>query len=302
MPAPVVLFAFNRPDALKASLEALAANELASDTPLYIRLDGPRNEADAEKVAAVREVALAARGFLRVEVLCSEVNRGLSESVIAGIQNVLDIYESVIVLEDDLVTHPGFLSFMNAGLELYRDVPGVFSVCGYTSEVRMPSGYGYDAYFCPRSSSWGWATWRDRWQSVDWNPTPASLQKHACAFNRWGGSDCAHMLRGWLEGKNSSWAIRFCYSQFLLGKVSLFPAESLVDPSAGFNGEGTHCKSYNRFRYRLAPPEKRSFSFPGRIEVIPSVRRSALHYHSLPLRAWTRLMNQVDGKVRFEQR
>ena len=295
MPAPVVLFAFNRPDALKASLEALAANELASDTPLYIRLDGPRNEADAEKVAAVREEALAARGFLRVEVLCSEVNRGLSESVISGIQNVLDIYESVIVLEDDLVTHPGFLSFMNAGLELYRDVPGVFSVCGYTSEVRMPSGYGYDAYFCPRSSSWGWATWRDRWQSVDWNPTRASLRKNAGAFNRWGGADCAKMLRDWMDGKRQTWAIRFCYSQFLQGKVSLFPLRSLIDPSGGFDGGGTNCRKYSRFKFDFQKEPKQSFHLPERTEVVPSLRRSALRYHSLGRRAWSRLMYLVYG-------
>ena len=291
MPAPVVLFAFKRPDALRASLDALAANDLASETRLFIRLDGPRNEADVEKVEAVREVARSARGFRSVDIVCSDVNCGLAASVISGVDRVLDAFDSVIVLEDDLVTHPGFLTYMNAGLERYRDVPEVFSVCGYSSEVRMPCGYGYDAYFCPRSSSWGWATWKDRWQSVDWNPTPASLQKYGFAFNRWGGSDCAHMLRAWMEGKNSSWAIRFCFSQFLQGKVSLFPTESLVDPSAGYNGEGTHCHAYNRFRYRMVPADRRSFSLPDKVEVIPSVRRSALHYHSLPLRAWTRLMN-----------
>ena len=82
-------------------------------------------------------------------------------------EHVLELSDKVIVLEDDLVTHPGFLSFLNAGLERYADVPEVFSVCGYSNHVRMPSGYGYDAYFCPRSSSWGWATWRrvtDSWE------------------------------------------------------------------------------------------------------------------------------------------
>ena len=291
MPAPVVLFAFNRPDALRASLEALAANVLASETPLFIRVDGPRNEADAEKVAAVREVALGARGFFNVDVVCYDENQGLANSVIRGVEQVLDVHDSVIVLEDDLVTHPGFLSFLNAGLERYKNVPEVFSICGYSNRVRIPSDYGYDAYFCPRSSSWGWATWRDRWQSVDWNPTPASLQKHAFAFNRWGGTDCAKMLRDWMEGRNSSWAIRFCYSQFLQGKVSLFPMESLVDPSGGFAGDGTHCKSYNRFRFKMAPSEWRSFRMPDEVEVVSSFRRDALHYHSLPMRAWTRLMN-----------
>ena len=289
--APVVLLAYNRPDALRRTLAALAADELAARTDLFIRVDGPRNETDAEKVAAVREVAAEARGFRTVDVAWSEENRGLAASVIAGVDRILAFSDTVIVLEDDLVTHPGFLSFLNAGLERYRDVTEVFSVCGYSNRVRMPSGYGYDAYFCPRSSSWGWATWRDRWQSVDWNPTPASLQKNACALNRWGGSDCAHMLREWMEGKNSSWAIRFCYSQFLQGKVSLFPTESLVDPSAGFDGDGTHCKSYNRFRFRMAPVGRRDFKLPAVVEVIPSVKRDALHYHSIPLRVWTRLMN-----------
>ena len=288
---PVVLLAYNRPEALRWTLAALAADDLALRTDLFIRIDGPKKEADAEKVKAVREVALAASGFHSVDVGWETKNRGLASSVIAGVERVLDISDTVIVLEDDLVTHPGFLTFLNEGLERYADVPEVFSVCGYSNRVRMPSGYGFDAYFCSRSSSWGWATWRNRWQSVDWCPTPASLQKHALAFNRWGGSDCAKMLREWMEGKNSSWAIRFCYSQFLQGKVSLFPTESLVDPSAGFDGDGTHCKSYNRFRFRMAPPEQRAFRLPGEVEVIPSVRRDALHYHSLPLRAWTRFMN-----------
>lgn len=294
-PAPVVLFAFNRPDALRDSLSALSANDLASETPLFIRLDGPRNEADREKVAAVRQVALEAHGFRSVDVVWSEKNQGLAPSVISGVSQVLDSFENVIVLEDDLVTHAGFLLYMNKALEVFRDKADVFSVCGYTSEVPMPLGYGYDAYFCVRSASWGWGTWRDRWQSVDWNPTKESLRAHASSFNRWGGSDCASMLRSWMEGRNSSWAIRFCYSEYLQGKVSLFPVESLVDPSAGFAGDGTHCKSYNRFRFRMAPAGKRTFFLPESVEVIPSVRRGALHYHSLAIRAWTRLMTLLHA-------
>lgn len=291
MPAPVVLFAFNRPDALRATLKALSKNDLASETDLYVRLDGPRNESDVEKVAAVRKVASEARGFRSVDVTSSPMNRGLAASVIAGVERVLEFSDSVIVLEDDLVTHPGFLAFLNAGLEKYRDVLDLFSVCGYTNEARMPSGYGFDAFFGPRSSSWGWATWRDRWRSVEWNPTPASLQKNARAFNRWGGTDCASMLRAWMEGRNSSWAIRFCYSQFLQGKVSLFPCLSLVDPSAGFDGDGTHCRNYNRFRFKMAPATFRPGRFPETVEMIPSVQRRLRWYHSIPLRAWSRLMN-----------
>ena len=292
---PVVLLAFNRPDALRRSLAALAAADLAAETDLFIRLDGPRNEADAEKVAAVRDVALGAQGFRKVDVSWSDSNLGLGPSVIMGVERILDCSETVIVLEDDLVVSRGFLVYMNEALRRYADDKRVFSVCGYSNRVTVPGDYPYDAYFAPRSSSWGWATWRDRWQSVDWNPTPASLRQNALAFNRWGGSDCAKMLRDWMEGRNRSWAIRFCYSQFLQGKTALFPVRSLVDPSAGFDGEGTNCRRYNRFKCDFTPDGGAAFRFPETVEEIPSIRRSALKYHSLGRRLWSRLMYVIYG-------
>ena len=293
--SPVVLFAFNRPDTLRRSLQALAEADLAAETDLFIRIDGPRNEADAEKVAAVREVALATIGFRHVEVIQADWNQGLGSSVIAGVGHILGFSETVIVLEDDLVVSRGFLVYMNRALQYYAGDGRVFSVCGYTNRVDVPDAYPYDAYFAPRSSSWGWGTWRDRWQSVDWNPTPASLQKNACAFNRWGGSDCAKMLRDWMEGRNMSWAIRFCYCQFLQGKTALFPVRSLVDPSAGFEGDGTNCRRYSRFKFDFAPEWGKDLRFPETVEEIPSIRRSALRYHSLGRRLWSRLMYVFYG-------
>ena len=287
--------AYNRPGALQRSLEALSAADLASETDLFIRIDGPCGEDDAQKVAAVREVAQAASGFRRLDVSWSDRNQGLGPSVIQGIERILDFSEAVIVLEDDLVVSKGFLRYMNDALRLYADDKRVFSVCGYTNRVDVPEGYAADAYFAPRSSSWGWATWRDRWQSVDWNPTPASWQKNAVAFNRWGGSDCAKMLRDWMEGRNKSWAIRFCYSQFLQGKTALFPVRSLVDPSAGFAGDGTNCRRYNRFKFDFDPIGKDRFRFPETVEENPSFRRSVLKYHSLGRRLWSRLMYAIYG-------
>ena len=292
---PLALFSYNRPEAFRRTLEALAENPEAAQTPVYIFVDGPRSPADAPKVAQTRRVAREARGFASVTLRFSERNKGLADSIISGVGEVLKEADAVIVLEDDLRVHPSFLSYMNAALQEYRDKPSVFSVCGYTNRIRIPAGYPYDAHFCTRSSSWGWGTWRDRWQSVDWNPTRASLRKNAGAFNRWGGSDCAKMLRDWMEGRNKSWAIRFCYSQFLQGKTALFPVRSLVDPSAGFEGDGTNCRRYNRFKFDFDPEGGASFRFPETVEEIPSVRRSVLKYHSLGRRLWSRLMYAIYG-------
>lgn len=295
MSVPVVVIAYNRPDALRRTLDALSANELADETDVLICLDGAKCEKDRKQVEAVHDVALQAHGFHNVELSTTPENRGLASTVIRGVESILDDNDAVIVVEDDLVTCPAFLRYMNEGLDRYRNTPEVFSVCGYTNQVFPPRGYAANTYFAPRSSSWGWGTWRDRWKSVDWNPTLASLQRNAIAFNRWGGSDCASMLRGWLDGRNNSWAIRFCYSQFLQGKISLFPVRSLVDPSLGFDGCGTNLHRYVRFRFTLEDQPKRVFQYPADVKVESAFVRSVLRYHSIPKRLWSRLMYLIYG-------
>ena len=54
--APVIVFAFNRPDTLQNTLSSLRRNELAKDTDLFVFVDGPRNDSDAGKIAKVRNV------------------------------------------------------------------------------------------------------------------------------------------------------------------------------------------------------------------------------------------------------
>ena len=291
MNTPVALFAFNRAGALKESLAALSCCIGAEATDLYIFIDGPRTADERKKTDAVAAVAADIGGFNSVTLRHSDVNRGLGPSIIAGVSELVSRYGRVIVLEDDLVVTRDFLCWMNAGLERYEAVPEVFSVCGYTNKVVIPGGYPHDGFFAPRSSSWGWATWKDRWDSVDWEPSREAIRQHARAFNRWGGSDCAKMLLDWKEGRNKSWAIRFCFSEFLQGKVTLFPNRSRVDPTLGFVGDGTNCKRYSRFKWEMATDADRPpYRLPEHFAVVPSVRRSALRYHSVLRRAWSRLM------------
>ena len=292
---PVAVFAFNRPQVLKKTLEALAACPEAADTDLYLFVDGPRGEKDAEKVADTRSVGMAVTGFRSFTPVFSARNKGLAASIIGGVTQVLAKHETVIVLEDDLLVMPSFLSFMNLGLQKYQDRPEVFSVCGYSNRFTPPKDYPFNTYFCARSSSWGWATWRDRWEKVDWNPSEEAIRRERWGFNRWGGSDCTRMLMGWKTGKNNSWAIRFCFAQYLSGAVSLFPVKSLVDNSAGFDGAGTNCHKYSRFKFELDEGKDRAFGFPPDTRPDPRISRRALWYHSLPLRFHSLVMYHLYG-------
>lgn len=294
--SPIIIFAFNRPDALTITINALLQNPEARKSDLFVFVDGPRDNKDGEreKVDAVRKIATAIQGFKSVECIFSNTNNGLGPSIINGVNNIITKYGRVIVIEDDLIVQPNFLAFINKALNQYENNKMVWSICGYTNKIVPPKHHDKDAYFCTRSSSWGWGTWADRWQSVDWSFTHwEEWTKYKTKFNRWGGSDCFGMLRGCKEGRNKSWAIRFCFAQFLQDKLSLFPIKSLVNNN-GFNGEGTNCKKYSRFKFELMPPGKNKFILPSKIELDKSIHRQALRYHSILIRLWSRVMYLIN--------
>lgn len=288
--APIIVFAFNRPESLKTAVSALLQNPEAKDSDLFVFVDGPRNDAEKTKTDATADYAHNIKGFNSLSVTESSQNKGLGDSIIAGVAQIINRYGTAIIIEDDLIVQPNFLRFINLGLDKYKDEKEVFSICGYTNKIKLPKGYTHDAYFCTRSSSWGWATWKDRWDSIDWTLEPwDKYTKFKKAFNRWGGSDCFGMLDGWKQGLNRSWAIRFCFNQFLQNKLSLFPVKSLVI-NDGFDGAGTNCKKWSRFRYELMERDKGTMSLPDQVKMEKHFHLTSLHYHSIFLRIISKIM------------
>jgi hypothetical protein len=187
---------------------------------------------------------------------------------------------------------PGFLKFMNEALDRYEKDERIFSVCGYGLRIKRPKGYEGDVYLSLRSSSWGWATWKNRWLSVDWEvkdweelSTHARMQR---AFNR-GGSDMFGMLRGYMTGQNNSWAIRFCYSQFKQRKSSVHPFLSFVD-NEGFGEEATNCnQKYSRFKVDLNGEVSPTLHLPQNLQINKEIIRANYRYHSLIIRIYSKI-------------
>lgn len=292
MLAPVIVFAFNRPNALKNTIESLLKNEEAKESDLFIFVDGARinKNGENEKVRQVQEFVKEINGFKSLHYTFSEKNKGLGNSIIQGVTQIINQYGKAIVLEDDLVFSTNFLSYMNQGLERYEKNEKVFSICGYSNKIKVPKDYNFDAYFCTRSSSWGWGTWSDRWNTVDWELKDwEKYSKMGKAFNKWGGSDCFRMLRSVKEKGASSWAIRFGFSQFLQDRLSLFPINSKVI-NDGFDGEGTNCKKWSRFKYDFDIEGKKEFRLPNQISLNKKLYKSAMSYHGILIRIYSRIM------------
>jgi hypothetical protein len=239
--APVVVFAYRRPDHLRNTLTSLMRCEGFAQSPVIVYCDGPRDADEVDAVMATRELARTMLGE-HAEYHFSEVNLGLSRSVIAGVSDVVGRFGRVIVVEDDLELSPAFLTFMNQALDHCADDENVFQVSGYmfdVPELKCTSS----ALFLPFTVSWGWATWKRAWDHFDplatgWEAlhTDTGLRRR---FNLDGTYDYATMLVRQMAGMRDSWAVRWYWSVFKANGLVLFPPVSLVR-NTGFDGSGTH--------------------------------------------------------------
>ena len=256
--APIVVFAYNRPDHLTACLESLAANPQAPDSNLTIYCDGPKPGEDPTNVQAVREIATEWHGrdpspFAGIRVLEQQVNRGLANSVISGVSEALVCNDRVIVVEDDLVVSPDFLSFMNQGLELYEDETDVISIHGFMYAVDAELG---QSVFLRGADCWGWATWRRGWELFrpDSRELLVELRQRAdrrdVDFN--GAFPYTAMLQEQADGKIDSWAVRWYASAFLANKLTLYPGKSLVT-NIGQDASGTNFLTADQARSSHKP-------------------------------------------------
>jgi len=241
--APIALFTYNRPDHARRTVEALARNEHADQSALIIFSDGPKSAKDVSKVNAVRNYLNSVAGFRSVEIVHRSHNRGLAKSIISGVTEICRQYGRVIVLEDDLVTSPFFLHYMNEALRLYENAPDVISIHGYVYPVRerLP-----ETFFVKGTGCLGWATWQRGWELFDSDGSSLLAQLETRGLTREFDYDGTYpftaMLRNQIAGKNDSWAIRWYASAFLCDRLTLYPGRSLVS-HIGNDGSGRHCRA-----------------------------------------------------------
>ncbi len=294
MLAPIVLFTYNRLIETRQTVSALQHNYLASESNLIIFSDGGKDEASWAKVNAVRTYLKTIIGFKTVEIIESPVNKGLANSIISGVTSILEEHGKVIVLEDDLITSRNFLDYMNQALDFYEHQPKIQAISGYSYPLQYDKKDNFDASFGLRSYSWGWATWYTKWKDIDWEVKDynefINSANERKSFNR-GGSDLSRMLRMQMEGKLSSWMIRWVYHQYKNQLYDVFPRISKVNNN-GFTATATHTTcSPLRYLTPLDLTNKRIFEFDNNIAINPKTLKQVQRKISVIRRIKYRLMD-----------
>ena len=301
MLAPICLFTYNRPAETKLTIQALQENLLAPLSELIIFSDGPKNQMAISRVTEVRRYLKTVKGFKSITIIESSVNKGLANSIIEGVSEIIEKHEKVIVLEDDLIASCNFLDFMNQSLDFYNENKEIKSVNGYSLSIKRNVN---SVYFQTRPFPWGWATWKDRWNTEIFNKeeirktinSDSSILK---GFKKTCGDDISRMLLNSITNKNDSWYVRWTFDHFRNNKFSAFPKYSFIQ-NIGHTSDGTHCKGINSYETKLIDEKITEFTFseftlPGKKQ-----KKEFLKYFSIRHKIWIRIKLLRTSKGRKE--
>jgi GR25 family glycosyltransferase involved in LPS biosynthesis len=239
---PIAIFAFKRLDLLQQTLKALQACDGYPGGPVYVFSDAARENFASE----VAEVTIL-RAWLKewcsrnnAELIEAPANLGLRRSIVGGVTRLLEQFEQVIVLEDDIVVSSSFLRFMHESLNAFQSHPHVYQVSGYFIPHRSAVP---ETGFLSVPACWGWGTWRRAWNHYCDDAAGLLAQIEQADVNRFDiDSSYAYLdsLRQNATGKMNTWMVRWYASIFLRQGVVFYPGVSLTR-NIGFSDGGTNC-------------------------------------------------------------
>lgn len=263
--APVGICTYTRLDHLMKTIDALKANTLAQQSELYIFSDGPR-PGDEAKVQELRTYLTTITGFKKVHLRLQPTNNMFENTTNAHIQ-LTAVHGRSIFMEDDIVTSPHFLDFMNAGLDRYESNKRIFSIGGYCLPIPFPKDYAHDIYFSQVFCPWGVGMWKDRFDLAgaaisSWDPT---FNQSVYSKLKYIGKDMARryksVCRPGIKERELTAKYDLVATIIMLQHqmFTVLPKKTLVE-NIGLDGTGLHCNANdNKFAGKIDPdyrPEK----------------------------------------------
>lgn len=260
-PVCIVIFCFCRFDKFVQLTESLAKNPDFADFPYYVFQDGGAsfNEIQFEEYSAIEPYwnEFSERGNLSNSTFIkSEYNVGLRDSILNGLSHVFERYHQAIVLEDDLIVAPNFLSEMSLSLKKFRADRSISHISGWSPPSLLPKSCSNNRIIRSRMMfCWGWATWSDRWRLFDLEKVTHDLKGgnfDICAGDKFGLGGLQRQVRLNQQGRIKTWAVFWHYHIYLSGKYCANFRYSLVQNN-GNDGSGVNCgdirilKRFNKF-------------------------------------------------------
>ncbi len=249
--APVLVGVYDRFEHFVQCIESLKRNSLAAHTDLFIASDCPVDQPN-DAVENVREFCRKIDGFNKVTLIFRDKNYGAEKNYSEAMSTIFEIYDRMILMEDDVITSKYFLDFINEGLDMYEDDPRVVGVCGYL----FPEGEGVcdGTFFLKRRVPYGYGFWRDKEIILDRAKTSLSR----LALKDWQSfrlltKETPHLARNLpfiVEGDFSPADMQTSIVMRMLDLYALYPPVSLTR-NIGLDGSGLNCYSDSQMQNQV---------------------------------------------------
>ena len=259
----IAVFCYKRANKLKLCIEALLKNPECSSMDIIFFCDGFKSERDKDGVLEVREYIKSITGFRKVYKHFRSTNLSTGPNFRKGLTYLSENYEQFIVVEDDLVVSPNYLSYMLSGLSFYKEQKTVFSITGFCFPLSL-NDYTYDTVIYKRFCSYGWASWSNRTKGVIWDAdkldnlikTSPNFKKRLNAE----GFDLFRMLDKQIKGVISTWDIQMQVHVAENRLKVVYPVISKVT-NIGFDTESTNTFGINYLKTPMDIGLNRKFHF-----------------------------------------
>jgi hypothetical protein len=282
--------------AAKMICEAIVLSGIKSR--VVIHADGPRDELEKSDCFRVREAVCEIFDYFAVpyELISQEKNIGLRHSIIYLGNYIFSKNDFCLFIEDDILITGNTLDFIVDRRSMYEHDSNIWSISTHNPCHGTKSSRDFTS---PRFNSWGWATWKDRWQKVSFEERILIefLQNRSLFWNCFTiGKDWIQVAFDRLASKNDSWAVSFQISSYSKGGKHVIPGGTLSS-NIGWDNSGVHCglNEKNNF-YRVS--KKISKRKPSRALVCVLRNLRVLYYSSSLPNRWTYSeFKKLEGSV-----
>jgi hypothetical protein len=290
---PVILFVYKRPSHTKKVIFNLKKNYLAKNTILYVFSDGPKNISEKKNVEKVRKIICNISGFKKVIIYKKNKNIGLKKSILTAVNKIIKKHKALIVLEDDILTAPYFLKYMNEALNFYKDKKKVWHISGWN--VPLENKYYSKTFFYRSMNCWGWATWVDRWCQYENDIRKIESlmdSEKKFHFNNNNTENFYWQLIANKKKYTSTWAIFWYLTIFLNNGLCVNPYLSLTK-NIGLDNSGSHGKKSFQIERKLPLNKVSKFIFSNKIVENKKIYSQIVKYYKFKNFIFFKAINKI---------
>ncbi|MFT5128760.1 MAG: hypothetical protein ACI8W8_002378, partial [Rhodothermales bacterium] len=239
MAIPAAIFCGNRPDHTERLLASLYRCQDIDQLSIHVFCDGAH---DADDQPLVEETQKRVMDSHLPVLTChfAKEQQGASHQLIAGVKQLLQDHDRVIVLEDGMELAPQGITFLLQSLERFADSAQLMQVSAWSYPLAPDS----PCYSLRLAETWAWGTWKRAWDRFDDDAARLLERIEACGrlddFDLGGAYSFSSLLDDHARGAISSWAICWYASMFLNNGLCLYPGQTLArrgDPMDPFASE-----------------------------------------------------------------